>query len=397
MSTPKSFFITSSPFACGITWLVNAFLELGIRGNSLRFKANNWRQTANGGWTVTDESREHMLNHLTSVANRPEFKFRDDVQFFWEHRISVADSHCPVVVVTRDPRDAIFSLHRRWTKQNWIQWDFKEFLERPSEWPEHFPGLFHLNPIKTYLMFNLIWKRAAKFRPVLFVRFEDLKTQPEIELRRIFKFLNINVPSSEALEAAIEACSMGDSRGNMGALFKGEVYEWKRSYDVECLRKFEEPEVAAALELLGYPSAVVVAEKNRLKQLLNSSGFRIKRFLLERIARGSGDWRNVQQRFFKFRDRLLPLKDLSYWEWDLRRMMTAELWAQLWAGGLLPKRDLMRKFLYELMTLVLKQDEIEHVTNKGFELSKDWTVAEIDQQNRKYFQLNALEFQQEQL
>jgi hypothetical protein len=104
-----------------MAWLANALMKMGIRGTSLVYPNENWQSAEGGRWKFSEKSRDHMVSHLPFAAHAESFSFRSDIEFFWEHRLNFdQDPKAPVIVVTRDPRDAIFSLFRRWQKNGWI-------------------------------------------------------------------------------------------------------------------------------------------------------------------------------------------------------------------------------------------------------------------------------------
>ena len=86
------------------------------------------------------------------------------------------------------------------------------------------------------------WRAEALANPgqVLHVRYEDLKAQPEVEIRRIASFLDI--PVTDALiDRVVEHSGFGAMRKQSGghAFFrKGEVGDWARHF---CLARSWRP------------------------------------------------------------------------------------------------------------------------------------------------------------
>jgi len=262
VSAPPAAFLTSAPFACGLAWLVNSLLAMKFRVTSLAYSDDNWEEVSAGKYRVSPRARDHLINHLPYLHDNNEIEFKPDFEAFWEHRVTFSKAPgTPSVVVVRDPRDAIFSLHRRWQANGWVDCDFVTFLDRPSEWPDHFPGLFYLNPIKTFLLFNLLWLRRSHWAPVKVVKFEDIKSRPMETLDIVLQFLSANNVQKSEMELAVESSSVSRAKSktdqpplenNMRAIHKGMAYEWKESYPTPALRRFETEPIRAAIGILGY-------------------------------------------------------------------------------------------------------------------------------------------------
>lgn len=389
-STKKTFFVTSAPVACGVTWLVNALIECGIKGTSLVYKDDNWVKKEDE-WAIGESSRVHMVNHLPTVANRDKFKFREDIEFFWEHRLSFpADKTCPVVVVMRDPRDAIFSLYRRWKGNGWIDLSFQEFLSRPSDWPDHFPGLFHTDPVKMYVMYHLTWLAQRKFRPVLFVQFEKLKTSPMEELRKIFGFLKMDVPSEETLRAAVMSSTFSGKKvavpegQNFGALFKGEVFEWKKNYEPLALERFERSGVQKGLEPFGYSEIPVERD-----EVVFKNPTLVQRLFDYGLSKWGLDKFKVQyDRLKRFLVRIGS--DESRYDDFVEVLLAADSWATLVHGSAVRERNDLRRFFVKAIRELLEPQEISLIVDRTRSDTGDWSEAALQVQLSRFEKLNAL-------
>lgn len=388
----SEFFVTSAPVACGGVWLVNALIKLGFKGTSLFYKTDNWVEARPGYWQVGSRAKAHMESHLPALLEQEEFIFRKDLEFFWEHRISYpANPHCPVIVVVRDPRDAIFSLHRRWKKNGWIEMEFDEYLTRPSEWPDHFPSMFFMNPVKTYLFYHLIWLKSAQFRPVHFVKFEDLKESPLSALKGILEFLGAKDIGPDRIEAAIESSSLerhralqqtkGITEGEIkGALHKGEVFEWKTTYKQEWLVPFESDEVQSVLALLGY-SVNNSALTQRLRKLVNGRAAGFADITFSSIVNMLGA--ESVPRLAKY--------TRNYTAEGAEVRLVANRWASLWANGDDTHIVEMQSFLFQLMRLLLTPYERSHSIRMTKEAFANWNADAYMEKLSRYSQLNALE------
>jgi hypothetical protein len=327
-------FLTSAPFACGLAWLVNAMLALGYRTTSLVHLAHHWEPVANGRVRLGDAAREHMANHLPVLLEREEHAFKPGIEIFWEHRLRFEiDPSCPVVVVIRDPRDALFSLHRRWKANDWFPGDFVEFLDYPTDWPQHFPGLFHLDSVQTYVLFHLRWMHAATRRPVHFVRFEDLKSRPEETLRSVLSFLRLHGNDDNRIARAIANSSTDHARrvvatrsptADMQAIHRGQAFEWKRGYDADALSRFEAPIVRALLREFGY-EAVPSYLDTRIAPRARRSGSGVSTPLARMLISRRDEWKSDPACHGGRRlDGVAWLEQRSAW---LRRHLLASRWA----------------------------------------------------------------------
>ncbi len=255
-------FLTSAPFACGLAWLVNAMLALGHRTTSLLYEKNHWEDVGDGEYRVGEAARKHIVHHLPILLERERHRFIPEIELFWEHRVRFdIDPACPVVVVVRDPRDAIFSLHRRWKMNGWYPGELPEFLDWRTDWPDHFPGLFWLDAVKTYLLFHLRWLHASRVRPIRFVRFEDLKERPEETLAGVLAFLGSRHRDDACIRRAIASSSTERARdmlarrmpgGSMQAIHRGRSFEWKERNDPVELAHYDGALMRAFLRWMGY-------------------------------------------------------------------------------------------------------------------------------------------------
>lgn len=251
------FQIVSPPFACGVAWLVNALIALDIRTTHADFGDGHWER-GNDGWSISSRAAEHLKWHLPILHTKEKFVFPEDIDIRWEHRLDFANSARPTILFVRDPRDAIYSLYRR----NYASvLDFLPYLNRPDEWPHHFPGLFQLPPFETYAYFSKYWLAMASHMPVKLVRFEDIKQNPEQTLDGILEFLGIN-RSRDAINQAIASSGFESAQKAMVAMEnatgrefktvrKAQVREWCSTYSQEALANISGIGIAA-IKLLGY-------------------------------------------------------------------------------------------------------------------------------------------------
>ncbi len=240
-SEVRKFQIVSPPFACGVAWLVNALIALDIKTTYADFGNAHWEK-GEDGWSISPKIAEHLKWHLPVLHAQEKFMFPDDIDIRWEHRLDFASAPQPTIVFVRDPRDAIFSLYRRNYANNI---GFIPYLNRPDEWPHHFPGLFQLPPFETYAYFSQYWQGMARHMPVKLVRFEDVKQHPEQTLDSVLEFIGVN-RSKEAIKRAVTSSGFESAHKAMTAMEhatgrefktvrKAQPGEWNSTYSPEAL------------------------------------------------------------------------------------------------------------------------------------------------------------------
>lgn len=299
-----------------------------------------------------------MASHLPVLRKKTTFNFASDFEAFWEHRIKTGlNENAPTVVVIRDPRDAIFSLHRRWVSNQWTKLSYGEFLTFPSEWPDHFPGLFYLPPIQTFLLFNLLWIRKSIGRPVKMVRFEDLKTHPEKSLQEILEFLNRRITNRSTLSTAAHSSEIMETDKGLAfqANFKGQIFEWKQSHTTEMLIEYSSEPIQAAIAFLGYE-----ANTSRLRPTLEKivKGHSLFALVLALMSEKMGcqnligQFRRLEQAGqFPFKLQILSL---------IKRLVVSREWALLCGEHNAETKDLNRFFI-RLTGFLLKPSELDFV------------------------------------
>jgi hypothetical protein len=248
-TTPQEFQIVSAPMPSGITWLVNVLLELGIKTShqGLNNGDNHWKTADNNEHQIIPTVREHLKWHLPILRNKDTFKFEDNLEVRWEHRLDFASKPIPTILFTRDGRDAVYSQYCRHYED---KLSFDEFLKRQDIWPHHFPDMFGLPAAETWALFNLYWLEMAKITPHRVVRFEDTKTNPLKAIQEVLQFLGVQRSRADMLDA-IEASSskkfkeqerlaaQNSGEALRGNNRKGKPYEWKEHYNETQIRAFE--------------------------------------------------------------------------------------------------------------------------------------------------------------
>lgn len=272
-SAPPRAILTSPPFPCGVTWLVNVLLELEVRTthwNTTKGACSDPWQESGDGWTLGEPERSLLKWHLPILHQDGPLRFRDGLEVVWEHRLDLANNPGgDTILYLRDPRDAIYSLYRR----NYAHaLGYHAYLDRPDVWPDHFPNLFFLPPPESYLLFTLFWLTVGETVPLLTVTFEGMRADPVGTVQRVLAHLGQARPEGE-ITRALERSGFDAARQAMLrtsaeqgterlTVAKGEVGEWRTSHDAEALARFAWT-LARFEELLTDPPTAVATWKSR--------------------------------------------------------------------------------------------------------------------------------------
>lgn len=249
--------IVSPPFACGVTWLINALIALDIRTTNANFGDAHWEKKEDS-WSVSPRAAEHLKWHLPALHAQEKFIFPEDIDIRWEHRLDFAKDPHPTILFVRDPRDAIYSLYCRHYDPDST---FIHYVSRPSGWPDHFPGLFDLPPFETYAYFSQYWLGMASHMPVKLVRFEDIKQRPKQTLDSVLEFIGVS-RSKDAIQRAITSSGFESAHKAMTAMEhatgrefktvrKAQPGEWNSTYSTEMLAHISSIGMAC-IRSLGY-------------------------------------------------------------------------------------------------------------------------------------------------
>ena len=274
----REFHLISAPFSSGISWAVSVLIELGIRTTHAepnRYRNGFWRPVPDqpGFDAIVPEGVAHMRYYLPVLHERNAFRFEPDIEVFWEHRLDFARQiHRPVVLFTRDPRDAVHSLYQR----NYRHFAWMEYLKRPDRWPDHFPEMFGLPPAETWAAWHAFWRGLESVTPMKVVRFEDSKLRPLDVAKELLEWLGVQRTDSE-IRQAVERSSFSKIHAAMtttetetgqkfGVARRGKAGEWKEVFDTDALQCFDGP-AAHWIHELGYEPAPSSMDTTRLRQL----------------------------------------------------------------------------------------------------------------------------------
>lgn len=250
--------LVSPPFACGVAWLVNVLLELGIKTTNPGFEPGHW-EVQGAQSSISEAAWDHLRWHLPVLHHKRAFDFEQNLEVVWEHRLTFPRAtEGPIILYVRDPRDAIYSLYKRNYAGNFT---YLEYLRRPDVWQQHFPDMFKLPPPETYAYFCLFWMAMAEIMNITVVRFEDMRADPVSVVMGILSILEcerdekdveraLAASTFEKLRTAMQACEEDTGRQFLTAR-QGSVYEWRKTHSKEELDCMEGP-ASYLMHKLGY-------------------------------------------------------------------------------------------------------------------------------------------------
>ncbi len=232
-----SLHVVSAEFPCGAAWLANALLELGVPIRQL------WGFDTAGEWQHEGGRLfRYVATHLpwrqTLASLRPGrlFAFRSglDVRFGHELPWQAAASD-RVLLIVRDPRDALHSEYRR-QRSNRLLADGLDF-------PQFTAQAFAYGPVAhrdLLWLHGQCWLDPPAGRRCRVLRFEDFKQAPQRCLAEVADWLGIaadvdtldaaarasDVAHLLAVEAALAGADPAARRFN----HRGLAYEWRERW-----------------------------------------------------------------------------------------------------------------------------------------------------------------------
>lgn len=196
--------VVSPQFPCGAAWLASALLGLGVRPSQLWGfdTADEWQSLGAGRHRYVAQHRPWRQTIAPLVPDRI-YQLRDDYELRFTHafpwQLAFADK---VVVIVRDPRDALFSEWQRHRRN--LQLDpavtFTDFLQQPF-----FGGPVSIEAMLRLHMASWLACVEATGRQHLVLRFEDWKAEPVAALQGIAQWLRLDAPTPAIVTAAAAA------------------------------------------------------------------------------------------------------------------------------------------------------------------------------------------------
>jgi|GEM_PF-2635944 len=251
--------IVSPELPCGVSWLANCLLELGIpawKAWNLNI-AHHWQDIGQDQFCYKHPASD-LQQTLPALKTGRCFNFRTTtVPRFSHNPVNLIDHNHPLIFVIRDPRDALYSQWRRQFPEQAVSASkFVDFLNSPYH---HYP-LSHLGFTRFYLS---LCHELLKDQRHIIVRFEDFKRQPVESLSTILSYLDIH-EEPHAIHQATQASEFeqfkavglkhlqnGISKRQLNRA--GKVCEYREHFTPE-MRQLVDPVLDDVLRWLKYES-----------------------------------------------------------------------------------------------------------------------------------------------
>jgi hypothetical protein len=196
MTSMHQILLSSPREPSGVTWLINCFLELGIRC---------FRGSSNAMWEETSgrsslRPREDQLQRWLPALGRHAktgFAFRTDVEVLWHHDWPDWRHRGRTLYFVRDPRDALYSRYRR----DDPDLSFHEYANTLDSYSL-------LDRTDTWALFTRCW--LAKPGAIV-CRFEDYKRDAAETLANALEALELTC-SDRLIDHAVEFSSFQHAR-----------------------------------------------------------------------------------------------------------------------------------------------------------------------------------------
>lgn len=186
--------IASIRYPNGLTWLLNALLELNIcvfRGTAVD---DVWEIDKSGSYRIRNE-HDSLIPVLPAIHVGKEFRFDPTVCVAFTHEFpSEEDLGNRVIIFKRDPRDALYSQYRRRFDVSSRHLGYLEFLDASDQ-------KTCVTPVSNWALFYWAWEKAPNH---LGLALEDREDKALSVLQEVCNMLNVSRSETE-LEAALRA------------------------------------------------------------------------------------------------------------------------------------------------------------------------------------------------
>ena len=189
-SKTRKVYLTSPNQPSGVAWLINCFLELGIKTSVNRAAIQSiWCEDS--GKFILNPHQNSLKKWLPALNTHESFEFRNDIEIEWTHEwpTNKFNDH-QIIYFIRDPRDALFSGYKRANSDL----SFREFLEFLDPYTL-------LNKVDNWCLFNKCWLSHDQIKVF---RFEDYKKDAHKLLESILQYINVDF-SADLIDSAINA------------------------------------------------------------------------------------------------------------------------------------------------------------------------------------------------
>lgn len=149
-----------------------------------------------------------------------------------------------LLYLVRDPRDVAISKYHKSIKENWYIPSKKEFMRKFSE------GRIMSEGRWDYHVESYIEAKKNNYAKVFFVRYEDLKNDTKMTVKKICKFFEIEA-QDDIIERSIENSSIEKLKKKLNNARKGKMEEWKNELSRNEEKLFEN-KLGKVMKKLGY-------------------------------------------------------------------------------------------------------------------------------------------------
>lgn len=257
---PRTVLLVSPPFSCGVAYIGNILLSLGLKVQPPNQPEDGgyWTRMPDGSHQITGASLDHYRTHFHILETCRTFRFDPAWTVIMEHEIGMTDDvHDAVILFVRDPIDSLYSWHRRYIGNDTL---FRDYLDRILMPANHMPIVMAATPLLTYSVFVSYWL-SGKRKPMIIVRYEDIKQRPLEVVREVLDFLGIErgeARISESVAASDVAGLLQSQQASSGAKIarRGAAYEWREHMSREDWEGYTAVEpIRSVCAMLGYRAA----------------------------------------------------------------------------------------------------------------------------------------------
>jgi hypothetical protein len=296
----KIYSLISPAFPNGVTYLLNILLEL----NLLIYRCKNpktppeetcWNKKE-GNYQIRFIEYLRLGPHLPSLRlKKYQFKYISNI-FHWDHPSAYENyKNLTPILVVRDPRDSLYSWYKRRKKEEFrgvsglikknltLKYrdfeSYENFLSSPShrysEIYKNIQGYENLR-FKNYwtnrvlgngtmmdelvASYELCLRICDLNKKFLFVRFEDMKSNPNESIKKMLEFCEMDTAFKEKeLELAVQHSSLESAQrresgmaGSNTVNRRGQIYEWKKNHHLMVENRIISENLSEVIEYFGY-------------------------------------------------------------------------------------------------------------------------------------------------
>lgn len=235
----------------GAGWVLNILIELGIHLEGHLFQHVRNIDNFYSEYRVKENEGRAEKHSLPSLTFKEKFIFRNDINLRYLGHSSfpedLKDEQIKVIVMVRDPRDAIWSQYNSDT-ENKAFGEFVEYYCLSQAW-------------------SIFYSRWLKYPSILLVPFEGMKKNPFYWMLHILRFLKISATKEQIIEALSNSTSERAREAEMIHIsnlpeneraFKnivnrsGKIEQWKHLPEHQEVFKLIEAHTCELARLFGY-------------------------------------------------------------------------------------------------------------------------------------------------